>query len=176
MPVDVDDLTITCYPDPVLRRKARPVDQITDEVRLVARRMVELMHEANGVGLAAPQVGLDWRMFVTCVNRDPADVQVYLNPTLSSPSREQEDFEEGCLSLPNVNAPIRRPRAITLDATDLRGNHVTFRSDELPARVWQHEFDHLDGVLIIDRMSQIDRMTCRDTLKQLEADFAKKKR
>lgn len=168
MPIDLAKLKIVHYPHPVLRRKAKPIGEITNEVRAVADRMVELMDEANGVGLAAPQVGLEWRMFVTCVTRDPDDTRIFINPKLSSHARDQEEYEEGCLSLPNLNALIRRPIGITIDALDLQGQPFTLSSDELDARVWQHEYDHLDGVLIIDRMSQIDRIGHRDTLKQLE--------
>jgi len=174
MALDLRNLEITLYPDPVLRRKASAVGAVTQEVREVAGRMIELMHEANGVGLAAPQVGVGWRMFVTCVSREPADTRVFIDPVLTGPSREQEAFEEGCLSLPNLNVPIRRPVKIAIEATDLQGQRFTLESDELAARVWQHEYDHLDGVLIVDRMNQLDRMANRDVLKQLERQYKQK--
>lgn len=169
MAVDSTQLRIVLYPDPVLRRKAEPVQRITDEVRAVALKMLQLMHEAPGVGLAAPQVGLPWRMFVANPTHDPAEDRVFINPVLSEQARELVDYEEGCLSLPDIRADIRRPIGITITATDLDGRPFTLTSDDLPARIWQHEYDHLDGVLILDRMSPIDRMANRKLIRQLEA-------
>lgn len=171
MPVNPELLRIVLHPDPVLRQKAKPVEAVTDEVRAVARRMLQLMHEAPGVGLAAPQVGLSWRMFVA--NDDPeqspeADL-VFINPTFTDASREIEGYEEGCLSLPDIRADIRRPRQITIHATNLDGEAFSMTSEEIAARIWQHEYDHLDGVLILDRMSPLDRMANKRAIKALEA-------
>lgn len=162
-------LKIVVHPDPVLRQKALPVDRVTDEVRAVARRMIELMHEAPGVGLAAPQVGLSWRLFVANDTREPGNDKVFINPVLSDPTREVEDYEEGCLSLPGVTAHIRRPKGVTIDAVGLDGKPFRIISDDFAARVWQHEYDHLDGVMILDRMTPIDRMANRRAIKELEA-------
>ncbi len=169
MSVQVNKLRIVNYPHPVLRQKAQPVEAVTDEVREVGLRMLQLMHEAPGVGLAAPQVGLAWRMFVANATGEPADDMVFINPVLSKPSREVEDYEEGCLSLPQIKAEIRRPKAITITAMNLDGETVSLTSDQLPARIWQHETDHLDGVLIIDRMTAADRRANRKMIKELEA-------
>lgn len=166
--VDPPTFEIVLYPSPALRRMAQPIPAVTDLVRQVAARMVELMHAAPGVGLAGPQVGLDWRIFVANPTGQPADDRVYINPVLTGPSREQDDEEEGCLSLPGIRGEIRRPRQITIEATDLDGRRFTATSDDLEARVWQHECDHLDGVLIIDRMPRVDRMANRQALRQLE--------
>jgi len=165
---DVEDLCIVLYPDAVLRIEAVPIEQITPQVRAVANRMLQLMHEAPGVGLAAPQVGLSWRMFVANPTGDPADDRVFINPVLRDPSRQTEDHEEGCLSIPNVNGRIRRPRAITVTALDLEGHEFSLTSDELSARIWQHETDHLDGVLIIDRMNPLDKKANRRAIEELE--------
>jgi len=170
--VKVDQLQIVVYPDPALRRKARPIDNVDAEVQSVARRMLELMREARGVGLAGPQVGLDWRIFVANATGEPADDQVFINPRLSNPSEEWGPHEEGCLSIPNVNAEIRRPLGITIEALDIDGKPFTLTSDELPARIWQHETDHLDGILILDRMNPMDKLACRRTLKQLEGEYS----
>lgn len=169
MAVDVDHLRIVHYPDPVLRQRAREVPRVDDEVRAVAARMIELMHEARGVGLAAPQVGLSWRMFVANPSGEPGDNRVFINPVLRDPSRETEAREEGCLSLPGVNGEITRPTAITIDALDENGRPFSLTSDALPARVWQHETDHLDGVMIIDRMPAIDRVANKRALRDLES-------
>jgi peptide deformylase len=129
------------------------------------------MHQAPGVGLAAPQVGLAWRLFVCNPSGEVDDDHVMVNPVLVDPSRQSTEAEEGCLSLPEVRAPIRRPQAITIEATDLDGNPIKATSDDLEARVWQHEYDHLEAVLIIDRMAPIDRMVHRQILREMENDF-----
>ncbi len=166
--IDPQTLQIVHYPDPVLRGKARPLPAVNAETRAVAARMLELMHAAPGVGLAGPQVGLDWRLFVANPTGDPADDRVFINPRLTDPSREQDEQDEGCLSLPGINGQVRRPRRITITAIDLDGRPFTLTSDQLPARIWQHECDHLDGILIIDRMPRIERMANREALRQLE--------
>jgi peptide deformylase len=168
MPVDPAKLAIVNYPASVLRLKAKPIRAVTDEIKIVALRMLQLMHEAPGVGLAAPQVGLSWRMFVANHSGEPGDDRVFINPVLSEPTRNVEDYEEGCLSLPEIRADIRRPKGITISALGLDGLPFTLTSDELPARIWQHETDHLDGVLIIDRMSPGDRTALRRKIKELE--------
>lgn len=171
MALNVAQLNIVNYPHPVLRQVAMPVARITPEVQDVARRMLTLMHEARGVGLAAPQVGLPWRMFVTNATGEPADDLVFINPVLSSPSRQLADSEEGCLSLPEIRGDIRRPKGIAITALDIEGRSFSMSSSELPARIWQHETDHLDGVLIIDRMPPADRMACRRAIRELENEY-----
>ena len=168
MSVDPRKLRIVLYPDPVLRAKAAQVPRIDDELRCVIARMTELMHQADGVGLAAPQVGLSLRLFVANATGDAADDRVFINPVLLAPSQEIEAASEGCLSIPEVRGEVRRPRAITIEACDERGEKFTLTSDALPARIWQHEVDHLDGVLILDRMSPLDKLANRRRIKQLE--------
>lgn len=174
MPVDPAKLRLIHYPDARLRQKAQPVPVdpqrgASGEVRAVAARMIEIMHEARGVGLAAPQVGLAWRLFVVNPTGEPGDDRVLINPQLLDPGAETGEHEEGCLSIPGVSAMIRRPLRITVRAVDLDGRPVEMTSDALPARIWQHETDHLDGVLIIDRMTALDRMANRRSLAELEA-------
>jgi peptide deformylase len=168
MPVKPDELRIVHYPDPVLREVAKAVQGVSDEVRGVARRMLELMHEVRGVGLAAPQVGLGWRMFVANPTGEPGDDRVFINPKLSKPSNETHAHEEGCLSLPHITGEITRPTRITIDALDEQGQPFELTSDELPARIWQHETDHLDGILILDRMPAIDKVANRQAVLDLE--------
>lgn len=180
MAIDPATLRIVHYPDAILRRKASPVPEITSEVRAVAARMIELMRKAEGVGLAAPQVGLSWRLFVAEVpeteNRsataDPASAtngpRVYVNPVLSKPEGAPEPYSEGCLSLPDIHGDVLRPPVIWIQATDLEGKPFTQRGGGLLARCWQHEVDHLDGVLIIDRMTQMSRLKNRSSLRELE--------
>jgi len=139
---------------------------VTDEVRAVADRMLELMHEADGVGLAGPQVGLDWRLFVA--NWGEGD-RVYINPELHDPAAQSDRAEEGCLSIPDVRAEITRPVGVTIAALNAAGEPVRESSEHLPARIWQHETDHLDGRLILDRMTPMDRKINRRTIAALEA-------
>jgi peptide deformylase len=168
MSVNIDKLQIEVYPHPSLRQKAEAVAAVNDEVRAVARRMLELMHEARGVGLAAPQVGLGWRMFVANPTGEPADDRVYINPVLSEPSTHTDALEEGCLSIPDVKGVITRPVGITVDALDEHGRKIHERSEELAARIWQHETDHLNGVLILDRMTELDKRSNKTAIEALE--------
>lgn len=168
MSTDPQNLSIVLHPDPVLRAVAKPVESVTPEIQAICLRMLELMHEAPGVGLAAPQVGLSLRLFVANATGEPDDDMVFINPVLTVEGKLMEDMEEGCLSLPGINASIRRPKTVSIEATDINGNRFRATSDDLPARVWQHENDHLDGVLIIDKMSPIDRMANRKAIKELE--------
>lgn len=168
MNVNPKNLRIVHYPAPILRKMTQPIGEITENVIEVADKMLELMHQAPGVGLAAPQVGLDWRMFVANATGEPGDDRVYINPVLSDPTEEWEMYEEGCLSLPGIQVNVNRPIGITITATDLEGNEFTETSTELAARVWQHEYDHLVATLIIDKMNQMDRLANRKILKALE--------
>lgn len=169
MSVNADALQIMLYPHPILRRACEPIERLSEEIRTVAARMVELMHDHRGVGLAAPQVELPWRMFVANPTGEPGDDCVFINPRFLELSEQTEAADEGCLSIPHVNGQIRRPRAATIEATDLDGKLFTLTNDQLPARVWQHETDHLDGVLILDRMNEIDKLANRRMIRDLEA-------
>jgi peptide deformylase len=168
--MDVERLHIINYPDPRLRQAGKPIAAITPEVRAVARRMLELMKEADGVGLAAPQVGLAWRLFVCNPTGEPEGAEVYVNPRLMNLTGLIES-EEGCLSIPNITGTIRRAGEATIVATDLDGRAVERTAQALAARVWQHEVDHLDGKLIIDRFTEADKLKARRTLRQLEKEF-----
>ncbi len=173
-PVDPESLKIVLYPDPVLRKPCEPVPEVTDEVRQVAARMLQLMHEARGVGLAAPQVGLSWRLFVANPTGEPEDDRVFINPQFSNPTEQMHTRDEGCLSIPHVTGDITRPLGITIDALDEHGQPFQLTSQELAARVWQHETDHLDGILILDRMPAIDKVANRQAIQDLENAAAKR--
>ncbi len=183
MPVDPASLSIVLYPDPILRRRAAPIAEIDHEVRAVARRMIELMDEEEGIGLAAPQVGLSWRMFVTRVpevdidelgdeeiDRSSIEPVVYINPTLSNPIGAPTPMREGCLSIPNIRGEVLRPPTITVHATDLEGNEFTRTVSGLAARCVQHEYDHLEGILILDRFTQMARLRNRSLIRALERE------
>jgi peptide deformylase len=183
------ELAVVHYPDHVLRARALPVPAVTDEVKAVAARMVELMFQEEGIGLAAPQVGLGWRMFVAHVpptdgrRADPPEgapagwlpdatrePTVYINPVLSAFEGSPEPFKEGCLSLPEIRGEVFRPPTVTIRATALDGKPFECRATGLLARCWQHEVDHLDGVLIIDKMTQMSRLAVRGKVRALERD------
>lgn len=167
MAVDPEKLAIVRYPAPVLREVAQPIEQIDEAVKAVVAKMIELMHQAPGVGLAAPQVGLPWRMFVANPTGETGDDRVYINPTLEL-AGEKSAHDEGCLSLPNITVEVTRPTGATIRATNLDGETFEETSEEFIARIWQHEYDHLDGVLIIDKMGPMDRMANKRALKELE--------
>jgi len=169
MRIDPAKLRILHFPAPTLRQRAALVDAIDEQIRSIAQRMIELMNEADGLGLAAPQVGVSLRLFVAQSRQDDEPVRVYINPILSDLSAELDSREEGCLSLPGVNVHVRRPAGATITALDLDGKPFTLTRDSLLARVWQHEMDHLDGVLIIDKMNPMDRLANRKALKELQA-------
>jgi peptide deformylase len=149
------------YGDPVLRMRANEVASFDEELARVTERMIELMHDADGVGLAATQVGILRRVFVFA---DEGVDRVVVNPVLSRASDETEIDEEGCLSLPSVRVPVERAVAVTIEGSDAGGQPVRLELAGLPARVAQHELDHLDGTLIIDRTDPESR---RAALSQL---------
>jgi len=177
MDLDPVSLTIVTYPDPILRQKAKPIGEITPTIRAVGEKMIELMHQAEGVGLAAPQVGLPWRMFVTVVSQDEQTAtipgRIYINPEVTIENRELISLEEGCLSLPDIRGDIRRSAGVTVKALDPDGNPFSMTDDDFMSRIWQHELDHLNGVLIIDKMNPMDRIAVRKALKELEATTIK---
>ena len=133
----------------MLRQVAKPVPEITQEHKKLAEEMFETMIEANGVGLAAPQIGLSIRMFVIIADDDVR--RVFINPQIISTSEEMVPYEEGCLSIPEVYESILRPKKITVQAFDENGKPFTLEADGFLARVIQHEYDHLDGHVFIDR-------------------------
>jgi peptide deformylase len=137
------------YPDPVLRMEARPVEEFDDDLRRLVDRMSELMKEANGVGLAATQVGVLRRVFVFSPEEDK--VLVLVNPEIPTRGDETDVDDEGCLSIQGVTVPVERPTSIRLEGRDETGAEVGYDLEGMPARIAQHEFDHLDGKLMLDR-------------------------
>jgi peptide deformylase len=141
------------YPDPVLRMRAREVETFDDDLRRLAERMTQLMRDANGVGLAATQIGILRRVFV--VQPDPEEDPVaVVNPVLVEKSEEIAVDDEGCLSMQGVQMPVERPTSVRLEGRNIDGDEVSLELAEHPARVVQHELDHLDGVLILDRTTE----------------------
>src|ERR687895_928708 len=154
--------------DPVLRSRALPVERFDDALREEVRRMGQLMHEALGIGLAATQVGLMNRVLVYRVESEGA-IAVLVNPVLDWAGDERETMEEGCLSLPGVLVEVDRPIHVRVRAQDERGERILIEASGLEARVIQHEMDHLDGVLILDRTSREQR---KDAMRRLRETAA----
>ena len=170
-----EDLAIVLYPDPRLRQMSKPVERFEPHLKELAMRMFELMREHRGVGLAAPQVGQNIRLFVMNHTGELKDDKVYVNPELTE-AEGTEEAEEGCLSLPNINANIIRDKKMKMRAQDLDGNWFEEATSGYLARVWQHEFDHLNGTLIIDRMGAVAKMAAKKTLKELEQKYEEKRK
>jgi peptide deformylase len=166
-----DKVSVIHYPDPRLRQVCEPVTDFNGELAELAQEMLRVMREDRGVGLAGPQVGVLKRLFVMNVTGEDKDNRVFVNPVIRDRSGSAE-AEEGCLSLPGINVNVRRAKRCLIEAQDLQGNPFTEEGEDLVARCWQHETDHLDGVMIIDRMGPTDRMATRKTLKDLEAGYA----
>lgn len=135
----------------VLTRTAEPVKDIDDKIRTLAREMLETMRVGKGIGLAAPQVDLGIRLFVTEVDERP---RIFINPEIVLTSQELADLEEGCLSIPGVYAKLKRPEAVRIQAWNERGRPFNLDAEGLEARVILHELDHLNGVLFVDRLSE----------------------
>lgn len=168
-------LKVIFYPDPVLSRSAARVQVFDDELAALAARMLELMRESKGVGLAAPQVGESLQLFVCNPTGEPGDDLVFVNPAFTELSGG-EDREEGCLSIPGVTVAMRRAVQATMTAADLQGRPLRAEGAGLMARIWQHEVDHLHGRLIIDRMSSSDEIANRRAIKQLRDDYKPSRR
>jgi peptide deformylase len=148
--------------DPVLRQRANEVTDIDGRVAQLAHDMIETMYAAPGVGLAAPQVGIQKRLFVYDVGDGP---QVIVNPVISE-SRGEWEYEEGCLSVPGLYFPIVRPKEVHLTGVDLAGNEVEIEADEFVARVFQHELDHLDGRLLLELLEPDQRKAAKKALRE----------
>jgi peptide deformylase len=153
--------------DPILKTKARPVERFDDELRDEVARMAILMHDALGIGLAAPQVGISHRVLVYRVEPDSPTVAL-VNPEIEWSSRDEEISEEGCLSLPLVHVDVERPVAVLVRARDERGDELVIEATGLEARVIQHEIDHLDGILILDRTTREQRKAAMRALREAE--------
>jgi len=153
------------FGDPVLRSKARPIEVFDDALRDEISRMAALMHDSMGIGLAATQVGALRRLLVYRVEHD-SPINVLINPELEWSGKEKEWMEEGCLSLPRVHVEVERPIHVRVRAQDAAGEPVTIEASGLEARVIQHEMDHLDGVLILDRAPRDQRKEAMRALRE----------
>jgi len=181
-------LPIVLYGDPVLRVKCKPITEVTEEIRELAANMLETMYDARGVGLAAPQVGVPLQIAVIDVSHDPEAVSylringveqtleeanpiVFLNPQQDL-GKDKDIDHEGCLSIPGMRDKVRRSVGIKVSYMDLEGQPKTIECDGLLARAFQHEIDHLNGILFIDRLSAAAKLSARRRLKRLQEDWA----
>jgi peptide deformylase len=171
-------LQIIHYPHPTLRYVSKPLKRVDAALRTMVREMFELMYEHKGIGLAANQVDLPYRLFVTNVEGDP-DIReaelVFINPVLSG-AKGIEEADEGCLSIPGIQGSVKRAARIAIAAYNLEGEEVSGPLEGLASRVVQHEIDHLDGKLFIDRLSPTSEMDVRETLREFELQFASRQR
>ncbi len=174
------NLPLCFYGNPILRKKAEPIVEITDEIRHLAQEMVETMDSNNGIGLAAPQIGHSIRLFVLrrylhatddkwILSADPV---VYINPKIVSHSTEIWITDEGCLSIPKIYLPVERPIKIKVESIRLDGTHVIEELEGMNARVILHENDHINGVLFIDRVEKKFLHDVEDKLRALKLKHA----
>lgn len=160
------------YPHPTLRHKSKPLRRVDAALRDLIAEMFELMRAAQGVGLAANQVDLPYRVFVANLGGERGEDKdlVFINPVISAP-KGSEEAEEGCLSIPELYAPVRRPATVNVSAYNLAGEEIQATLDGLLARVVQHEIDHLDGILFIDRLSPSAEMEIKEEVAEFEDRF-----
>ncbi|MEK6635512.1 MAG: peptide deformylase [Planctomycetota bacterium] len=163
-------MNILIYPDPLLRQKAKPLTEINKEVHQKVEEMIELMYEANGIGLAAPQVGWSVRLFIIDADGDKNEEKVFINPTIIEETGELNK-EEGCLSFPGIMSKVIRAQRIRAHAYNLKGQKLEIEAEGLVARAWQHELDHLNGSLFIDRMNPANRISISHQLKEFERSY-----
>jgi peptide deformylase len=172
-------MQIVKYPHPALRSKAEPITTLSKEIEFLAGGMLELMYKHEGLGLAAPQVAAPVRLLVMNFSADPAKKEhefVAINPVIVDTSKQIIDDREGCLSFPDLYAKVRRHKKVKVQAYNLKGELYEMTCEDLPARVWQHEIDHLDGTLFIDKMGMVGRMNSKKALKQFEEEYLEAQR
>ncbi len=161
-------LSIVKYGAPQLKKVSVPVDVFNGELEKLAKNMIETMYGAPGIGLAAPQVGINIRLATIdlSVGEDANQLITICNPEVVSIQGDQRS-EEGCLSIPDFTDVVRRPRTMTVRGQDIHGNRITFEADGLLARCFSHEIDHLNGVLFIDHLSALKKSLIRNKIKKL---------
>ena len=171
------DFSVITFPHPTLRYPSKPIQRVDKQLKLIVDEMFRLMYEHKGVGLAANQVDLPIRLFVAnpTGRSDEGEPLVFINPVISR-GKGIEEFEEGCLSLPGINANIKRNKSIHVNAYDINGNEINQLFDGFVARIIQHETDHLDGVLIIDRLGDAVLRSFEKELDTLQSDYSSRQR
>ena len=168
-------LPLAYYGDPILRKKADPIIEITDDIRKLVEEMIETMDASGGIGLAAPQIHHSIRLFIIRTpieteqdKLEPGDVKVFINPLLTLPSSQTWKASEGCLSIPTLRSVVERPKEITVEYTSINGKLIKERFSGWEARVIMHENDHIEGLLFIDRLDKEERLRLVAFLQNLE--------
>ena len=149
-------LNVRIYPDKCLLTRAKPIDQVDDHIREIANNMIETMYTEDGIGLAAPQVGISLRLMTVDLSEEKNKPQVLINPVITERSGEVQS-KEGCLSFPDLYLEVPRAEKIKIEATGLDGEPIHIETDGLLSRCLQHEADHLDGIVFVDRLSPLKR-------------------
>jgi peptide deformylase len=170
-------MDVVVYPDPILRRGGKPITAFDASLRTLAAEMLDAMYAEGGVGLAAPQVAIELKLLVLNPAGDSKDRSgelVLLNPKITA-RKGWEWGEEGCLSFPDIHAEVERSKSITVSYQDLDGKPQELKAKDWLARIIQHEMDHLDGVLFVDRLSPADKIRVKPQLDELESRFRRRR-
>lgn len=163
--MDINDIRI--YPDPVLRKVSDPAQEVDDNIRALIKDMFRIMDEAGGIGLAAPQIGVPKRIITVSLNEKNFERLALIDPVIEHSSEATDVMEEGCLSIPGVNAVVERPSKVVVRGVARSGRLVEISASNLLARVLQHEIDHLNGVLFIDRLGMQEKKRVESDLMEL---------
>jgi peptide deformylase len=169
-------MQIVNYPHPALRCPAVPLTAIDHTIHVYVQQMLELMYEHHGLGLAAPQVGLPYQFFVMNPKADPEHREeelVLINPVILERKGGVVEGEEGCLSFPKLYAKVRRAKTVRVQAYNLKGEQMDLTRSDIEARILQHEWDHLHGMLFIDKLGPIAQLSSRAAIKEFERDYRK---
>ena len=189
MKMDYSKLEITYIGSEILSSKSSEISEISNDVKIFAKNMIDMMYKYNGVGLAAPQVGINEKLVVIDIKdyasesmNTPGEILlmpqmpiVLINPQITAFSKDTSVMDEGCLSIPEIYAPVERPVDVNLSAELLSGEKINVHCGGFLARVLQHEIDHLDGVLFVDRVAECDRKRVNSKIKKLQKRLKKKK-
>ena len=174
---EINQLSVVNFPHPALRRRAKPIVKVDRWMKRIVERMFELMYEHKGIGLAANQVNLPMQLFIINLEADPqkGQEQVFINPVIESP-RGSKEAEEGCLSIPSVYGKVLRPEEVRIKAYGIDGSEIDEVVNGMLARCVQHEYDHLQGVLFPDRMSESSQKNIESDLQSFALEFESERR
>ena len=164
-------LKIRLYGDPILRQKSSFIEKVDDEIRMLVDNMFDTMYAADGVGLAAPQVGISKRLFIIDVSEidgEPDVPMVFINPKIIWKSKLTSIAEEGCLSIPGIRADLKRSSEVEVEAINENSEKIHYKANGLLARAILHEIDHLNGILFVDYLGSVKKMMIKDKLAELE--------
>jgi peptide deformylase len=176
MTEELPEYELTLYPDPLLRRPCDPVSSFGEELAGIAAGMLATMHESNGVGLAAPQVGIRRRLLVMNPSGEEGDDRVLVNPEILERTGPETAYEEGCLSFPAVYAEVRRRDRCKVRFFSVDGDEHVEEFSGFASRVVQHEYDHLEGVLLVDRMTPSDKVRNKQVLQDLVTRYQERRK